>query len=412
MGVRYCAPLKALVFDLSVPRYVAAVATRRKIPALVYGKLSCLSLRDVAKPELPGADWVRLRPRAAGLCGTDMSNIFLKTSPLLSVFASSPSVLGHEIVADVIEVPAGFRGSVREGDRVAVDPVLSCATRGMPACRRCDVGAYGTCLRHGDGRGALLGYSNEHPGGFAEELVAHESQLFPLSKSVDDDRGVLTEPTAVAVHAVLAHRPEEAGNVLVIGGGIIAFAVLFALKELFPRARVSLYATEGYQRDIASSLGADAALGGGAERDLLALAAADLGVPTMKPMIGRGMLAGGYDAVFDCIGSKESLDDAIRVIGPGGKLVLVGAAGQIPSIDLTPIWTKEVELEGTVYYGHEEWRGVRRRTFDLTRELLEGTARPYGSLVTHRFPLDRYADAIGVNLDRRGTKSVKAVLHP
>ena len=108
----------------------------------------------------------------------------------------------------------------------------------------------------------------------------------------------------------------------------------------------------------------------------------------------------------------ESLDDALRVTAPGGTIVLVGAAGVVPGLDLTTLWTREIKLEGTVYYGFEEWRGVRARTFAITLELLQSTRRPFGDLVTHKLPLERYEECIRVNLDRRGSRSVKAVLVP
>lgn len=403
--------MRALVWDLSIPRYLATLATRRKVPALMFGRLSALSLRDVPAPARPGDDWAVLAPRRTGLCGSDLSFLQFKASPTLSVFSSSPSVLGHEILADVVDVGRGVT-HVKEGDRVVVDPVLHCATRALPACARCTVGSYGTCTRHADGRGAILGYSKEYPGGFAERMVAHASQLFRVADGTDDDLGVLAEPASVAVHAVLSHRPKGAESILVIGGGIIAFATLWALRELFPECRVALFATEGYQLEIARSLGAGAALGDGGDRDLLRAAGRDLGTTELTPMMGRGFLATGYDRVFDCIGSRESLDDALRVTAPGGTVVLVGAAGVVPNIDLTTIWTREQKLEGTVYYGFEEWRGERARTFAITLELMAGTKLPLGSLVTHRFPLDAYEDAIRVNLDRRGTRSVKAVLSP
>lgn len=404
--------MKALVYELSIPRYVAALATRRKATSLLYGKLSGLSLRDVPAPTLPGDAWAVLAPRQTGLCGSDLSAIFFKMSPTMSVFASMPAVLGHEILADVVEVGSAARGRVREGDRVVVDPVLTCETRGQLACPRCQAGCYGTCERHGDGRGALLGFSREHPGGFAERMVAHASQLFVVPAAVSDDVAVQAEPAAVAVHAVLQHRPLGDESVLVIGGGPIAFVTIWALKELFPRCRVAVYATEAYQADIARSLGADVALGHDGPPDLLRSAARDLGTGELHPMVGKGLLRGGYDRVFDCIGSPQSLDDALRVTAPGGTIVLVGAAGVIDGLDLSTVWTRELNIEGTVYYGHETWPDARRRTFDITLELLAGTKRPLASLVTHKLPLERYADAIEINLDRRATRSVKTVLSP
>jgi threonine dehydrogenase-like Zn-dependent dehydrogenase len=243
-------------------------------------------------------------------------------------------------------------------------------------------------------------------------MVAHSSQMFRVPSTVDDDRGVLAEPASVAVHSVLAHRPKGDERILVIGGGIIAFSVLWALKELYPKCRVSLFATERYQLALAKKLGADAALGEDGTRDVMEAAASDLGTPNLKATIGRGFLASGYDRVFDCIGSAQSVDDALRVTRAGGTIVLVGGAGVLPKIDLSTLWSRELKVEGTAYYGFEEWRGARKRTFEITLELLAGTTRPFGSLVTHKLPLARYEEAIRVNLDRRGTESVKAVLVP
>jgi threonine dehydrogenase-like Zn-dependent dehydrogenase len=401
--------MRALVYDLSIPRYVAALATQRRVPSLLYGRLAALQLREVPEPALPGPDWVSLRPRRTGLCGSDLGAIFYKMSPTMSVFASLPAVLGHEILADVVEVGAGAKETVKAGDRVVVDPVLSCLTRGMAPCRACAAGAYGRCERHSDGRGALLGFSKEFPGGFSERIVAHKSQVFVVPGAIDDDVGVLTEPAAVSVHGVMTHPPGTGESILVIGGGMIAFTTLWALKQLHPSCRVALFATEAYQLDVARALGADVAFGPG---DLLKIAASDQATTELKPVIGRGLLVRGYDRVFDCIGSPRSLDDALRVTAPGGTIVLVGAAGEIPKIDLSPIWAREIRLEGTAYYGHEELHGQRARTFAITLDLLASQGASLGALVTHRLPLERYGEAIRVSVERAATRSVKAVLVP
>ena len=95
------------------------------------------------------------------------------------------------------------------GARVIVDPVLACRTRAVPFCRSCEGGDHGVCAHFGDDRsyGLMLGASPKFPGGFADRMVAHGSQLFRVPEAVSGDVAVLAEPLAVAVHAVLTHPP-------------------------------------------------------------------------------------------------------------------------------------------------------------------------------------------------------------
>src|SRR6185312_5475149 len=126
--------MQGLVFELSIPKYVMAKAVGKQFPAIHYGAGSCLALKEVAPPKAPGPGWIRLRPILAGLCGTDISTFFFKTSPQLEPFNSFPAVLGHEIVAEVLESAPGFE----VGQRVAVNPLLPCRLRAInPPCRAC-----------------------------------------------------------------------------------------------------------------------------------------------------------------------------------------------------------------------------------------------------------------------------------
>jgi threonine dehydrogenase-like Zn-dependent dehydrogenase len=109
------------------------------------------------------------------------------------------------------------------------------------------------------------------------------------------------------------------------------------------------------------------------------------------------------------VGTHKSLDDSMRVTGGGGTIVLVGNAAVLPPLDMTFVWAKELKIEGTVFYGNENWRGKRARTFEVCLDLLTTTQAPVGALLTHTFPLGHYRQAIDVNLDRRQSKSVKAV---
>jgi threonine dehydrogenase-like Zn-dependent dehydrogenase len=405
--------VRAVVFDLSIPRYVAAKALGKRIPALYDGLPSCIGLRDdVAEPALPGDDWVRLRPLLAGVCGSDLAAVYFKASAALTPYATYPFVPGHEVLGVVVDRGRAVKG-IKEGDRVAVDPWIRCDLRDAPLCTRCEAGEYATCERAGTGprRGMMIGASADLPGGWGEEMVAHQSQCFALPASVSDDRGVLVEPVAVAVHAVLRNAPRDGARVLVLGGGAIAYAVVFALREAAPPCDVTVYTLDAAQAKLAEALGADRGWTPGGE-PLVDRAARLTGATPLSPEIGPRYLAGGFDLVFDCVGSARSLADALALARAGSRIVMVGAAGVLPKIDLTHLWTKELALVGTLAYCWEEHRGQRRRTFDIARELLEGSSRPIERLVTHRYPLPEFRAALRANLDRGASGAVKTVLTP
>jgi len=405
--------VRAVVFDLSIPRYVMAKAMGKVALSLYDGDSSCLRVRnDVPEPRLPGDEWVRLRPIACGLCGTDVATVYFKHPPSVSPYASFPFVPGHEVLASVADVGKAVRG-VREGDRVVVDPWLNCRVRATAPCARCAAGEYQVCERTALGpmKGMILGGCADLPGGLAEVMVAHESQVFPVPTYVADGRALMTEPLAVAVHAVLRNPPSAGERVLVIGGGPIAFCAVLSLSELDFDADITLYALEPTHLDKALALGAHRAL---CPRDgqLIDVAADLTHAPRLKPVIGREFLAGGFDRVFDCVGTAVSLSDAFAVTRPGGTIVMVGAAGVMSTLDLSFLWSKEIRLVGSLGYGFEDRDGARRRTFDIALDILASSDRPIDDLVTHRFPFERVRDALRANLLRQKSGALKTVLHP
>jgi threonine dehydrogenase-like Zn-dependent dehydrogenase len=405
--------VRAVVFDLSIPRYVFAKAIGKAALSLYDGDSSCLRVReDVAEPKLPAADWVKLRPIACGLCGTDVATVYFKHPPSVSPYASFPFVPGHEVLATVAQVGSAVR-SVREGDRVVVDPWLNCKVRAKDACIHCAGGEYQVCERTALGpmKGMILGGCADLPGGLADFMVAHESQLFPVPTYVSDGRAVLTEPLAVAVHGVMRNTPSAGERVLVIGGGPIAFCTVLALAELGFDVDITLYALDPTHLDKARALGAHRAL---CPRDgqLIDITIELTHAPRLKPVLGRDFLAGGFDRIFDCVGSAQSLADAFAVARPGATIVMVGAAGIMPKLDLSFLWSKEIRLVGTLGYGFEERGGARRRTFDIALDVLSSADRPVEDLVTHRFGFERVRDALRANLLREKSGALKTVLHP
>ena len=400
--------MRAIVFDLRLAKLALAKGLGRFLPQLYYGPGSCLGLREVAPPSLPGPDWAAIQVEMAGVCGSDLALITLHSSPALSPFNSFPAVLGHEIYGRV--AAAGARSGVREGDRVAIDPLLGCAVRGFqPPCAACARGEAGLCARMTDGAlgaGMMLGFCKALPGGWSERLVAHKTQLVPVPNAISDEAAVLLEPLSVGLHAVLRRTPRAEEKVLVIGGGPVSCAVLCGLALVENQAEITNLALLPYQAELARRLGAHRAItpADGPVDDQVEKIT---GASRKKAILGPPTFVGGFDLVYDCVGTEQSLSSALRYVRPGGTLVLIGCAAVLRKIDLTMVWAHELTILGSYTYGLERPQG--RRTFEITAERIAGGRVPVEALVTHRFALEQYREAIVANLDRAGHRSVKAV---
>ena len=415
--------MKAISFDLSLTKYLLGKSLGGIAPSSTFGALGGLRLLEVPEPVLPGPRWVRLEVVAAGICGTDLSTLSFAGSPLLEPFASFPAVLGHEVLAKVLEVGPDVT-RVEVGQRVAVQPILSCNTRGIdpraqcPSCRR---GLPATCTQAGesgplliDGRplakGISLGFHRDLPGGWGEFLVAHEEQLFAIPSDLDDSTGVLVEPLSVGLHAVLNSPPTPHEPVLVIGSGPIGMATVWALRTLGFEGTLVAQAKRFKEGHLALAFGATQVVkpGLGAREALV-----DTGAKAYQPLVGPEVYAGGgFPLIYDCVGSRESLDQALRFASPRGKVVLLGCAAKLRSVDLTFLWARELEVVGYMGYGMESWEGREEHTFDLVRRLLLETGAPVSRMVTHVFPLNQYQDALKATSNRRQSGAMKVVLKP
>jgi threonine dehydrogenase-like Zn-dependent dehydrogenase len=415
--------LRAVTFDVTVPGYLLGKGLGGLTEAAVFGRLSGVALTDVAEPALPAADWVRLEVLKAGICGTDMGTLTFKASPAMEPFGSFPAVLGHEIVARVVEVGAAVR-SVEPGQRVAVDPMISCRMRGFPGerqCPSCFAGLHCTCERMGEegelelgGRplqpGATVGFHADLPGGWGERLVAHESQLFPVDDSVDDRAAVLIEPIAVGMHAVLRTRPWGEGPVLVIGSGPIALGTIWSLRAAGFEGEIVAQIKRGHEADLARSFGASQVVSPG---DQARQALVDTGARAYMPIVGDEVYAGGgFPLIFDGVGSGQTVKQSLRFASPRGRIAMLGCAAEIRKLDLTFVWAREVTVRGFVGYGREDWEGGAAHTFRIAHDLLVQSGVPVEDMVTHVYPLDQYKNALSTAANRRKTGSIKVLLDP
>lgn len=416
--------MRAVTFNVTVPGFLLGKTVGRQFGSAVFGGLSGVRYRDVPVPELPGPDWVRLKVRYGGICGTDLGNLRFKASPALEPFGSFPAVLGHEILGTVDQVGNGVTG-VMVGQRVAVDPMLACVSRGYAPgeeCPSCVEGHHSTCENAGEAgplivhgsplaRGLTVGYHSDLPGGWGEYVVAHRSQIFPVPEGVDDRAAALTEPLAIGMHAVLNTDVAAVGDgpVLVIGSGPIAFATIWSLRATGFGGTLVAQAKRPHEIELARALGATEVV----RPDEAVDALIRTGAQAYKPIIGPDVYSGGgFPLIFDCVGSAGTLDQALRYASARGTVVVLGCAAEIKKLDLTFLWARELTAKGFVGYGREEWRGEARHTFDVVLELMPAYQDVLRRMVTHVFPLSEYREALKAADNHRASGAVKVLLEP
>jgi threonine dehydrogenase-like Zn-dependent dehydrogenase len=403
--------IQALELFRSAPRYLTARAVGQRVPGLVSGPLAPLRFVNKREPELPGPDWARVRPLLSGICGSDLATISGQSSFYFSPLVSMPFVPGHEVVGELVDDVDGMAA----GSRVVLEPVLSCAARGIePMCSSCAEGRFGRCDRVTTGHvsaGLQTGFCADTGGGWSRMFVAHRSQLHPVPDGVSDRRAVLVEPLACAVHSALRASVRANADVLVIGAGTVGILTLVALKELTRAGSVVVVAKHRRQREWAESFGATEVVSPGEAINEVRRSTRAL---KLKPERGSPYLLGGVDVAIDCVGSKGSLDLALRTTRAGGRVVLAGIP--VGGVDLTPLWFRELELVGAYTGGVEErGRGSRAKgssnadgtsAFDIATRIAAET--PLDGIVGATYPLRRWRSAIdhALGAGRLGTLKV------
>ncbi|HET7566015.1 MAG TPA: zinc-binding dehydrogenase [Gemmatimonadaceae bacterium] len=400
--------MKAIRFAAPIPTYAVTLAAGALSERLFIGPHACTTYGNVPEPDLPTEQWVRIRTRLGGICGSDLNVVRLKASPSTSPFSSFPFVLGHENVGEVIEVGRAVR-RVRVGDRVTANPLLCCEPRGItPPCPACAEGHHSQCVHFTEGAippGMLIGTTRSLGGSWGEQFVAHESQLVRVPEAMTDEQAVLIEPFACSVHAVRANRPRSAERVLVIGAGSIGLLTLAALRAIAPDAHVTVLARHRFQGEHAKRLGAERIVSArGDYMDALADAAE---TTLLRPVIGKRVGVGGFDMTYVCIGGERGMDDAMRFTRAGGTIVLLGNSSTMNGLDWTPLWLKELTVRGSLCYGAHQHASPALNAFDEAASLIASGQAPIASLLTHTFPLSEYRAALATAMDKGEAQSVK-----
>ena len=409
--------MRAILYEVNPVGWALCRLAGGRWPSLRTSPLGGLRLADVPPPALPGGDWVRVRTLLGGICGTDIALIAQKQPPnsILQAFSSQPILLGHENVAVVEEVGAGISAEWK-GRRVCVEPTLACVQRGIePLCRPCQAGQFGACENFNNpaGRyrlpaGTSIGYNAATGGSYGDGFVAHVSQLVPVPEGMSDEQAVLTDPLACSLHAVLRADLSRADNVLVYGSGMLGLGIVDALRAVGYKGAIRVISRHDYLDRLAVARGATEILRPPAEAearfDTIARAT---GGRVYRVRFGNLGLSGGFDVVFDCVGSRQSMQESFKWARNRGQVVLVGT-GHGGQIDLTPLWFGELSVIGAYGRQVERYAGREIGTYQLVHEMIvQGRLQTEG-LLTHKFRLEQYREAFELSMSKSGQSAVRA----
>lgn len=391
--------------DIDVWKIALTQALMKLTKNAVWWPLSPVRMAELPDPTLPGPAWVKVRIHSCGLCGSDMHMLELDMNPRISITAI-PGLkrifLGHEIYGTVLEAGTDVK-DLQPGDKVAFLGFFpNCKAAGLDPCRPCAEGNYTLCLVP---QKATLPINRG--GGFSEYMVAHRSQWVKLPAEFTEDQALMTEPIAVAAHAVLKHPPAPGAKVLVIGAGTVGLNIAQVTKAIQPDASVTVLARYAAQEEMARRLGADHVIRG---VDPYKAVAEDTGGGLFEGIMGSRMILGGYDVIHDTVGSGKTFEDALRWVKGQGAIVLSGVQLAASKIDFTPIWHQEINVTGINCHGQEHYGSASRTSFEWAIALIQEGKVQTAPFISHRFPLREIRKAIEVMKQKGREPTYKIVL--
>lgn len=322
-------------------------------------------------PELhPGPGEVVIKNMVCGVCGTDV-HIFHGEPGSADV--NPPVVLGHEYSGEVVEVGEGVT-ALKPGDHVTVDPNIYCGE-----CVYCRNGKKQLCE-------TMQAVGVTRDGGFGEYSLVPAAQAFKLGDSVPYEAGAMAEPVACCLHGIDLAGIKAGDRVCIVGGGAIGL-IMLQLAKLSGASSLVLSEPNEKRRQVALSLGADAAI--------------DPTAPDARSAY-EAALGDGADVVIECVGNNAAVKSAFQLAKKGATIVLFS----VPKVDATfdlplfDVYKKELTIRGSFVNPDTHERAVR---------LINSGKLDFTSIITHRFNLDQLPEAIAMQMS---SESIKVVVCP
>jgi L-iditol 2-dehydrogenase len=317
--------------------------------AMMLTGIRTMEMKNIPEPVLVNPKDVKIKMSVVGICGSDIH--YYTQGQIGSQKVEYPFAVGHEGAGVVVETGEEVT-SVRPGDSIAIEPAMPCGE-----CDQCLAGRRHTCRKL-----KFLGCPGQAEGCLMEYIVMPEESCFPLRGKLTHDHGSISEPMAIGVYAVKKSGDIKGLNIGILGFGPIGMSVMLAAKT----ERVNkIFITDKIDERLDISKKEGSFLTGNPVDEEI----------VQKILQSESL---GLDVIFECCGKQEAFDQAIDLLKPGGKLIVVG----IPeferwSLSVEKTRRKEISLQ------------FIRRQVDCVRSALnmmeKGVIR-IDNMVTHRFP--------------------------
>ena len=323
-----------------------------------------MEMQEVAKPEIQNHNDVLIRMERVGICGSDVH--YFSEGGIGSQRVVPPWTVGHE-GAGVVEAIGSSVTRVKVGDRIAFDPALPCWE-----CDQCLQGRPHTCRNQ-----RFLGCPGQIEGCLAQWLVMPERSCYPIPDLMTFDEAAMVEPLTIALYGLQLSVPMQGAKIGILGAGPIGLCVLLPARA---QGAQKIYVTDKIEArlELARRAGADWA--GHPNEDAVAK------ISAQEPEL--------LDAVFECSGEQEAMDQGIELLKPGGKLMLIGIPGASNrvSFDINLLRRKEICIQN-----------VRRQNNCVQDaiDLIASKQFDINILKTHEVPFAQTPDAFAMVADYR-----------
>jgi L-iditol 2-dehydrogenase len=316
--------------------------------AMVLTGIRQMEMQNLPMPEIKNRTDVLIKMKVVGVCGSDVH--YYTTGKIGSQIVQYPFPVGHEGAGEVISIGAEVT-TVKPGDRIAIEPAMPCGE-----CDQCKAGRPHTCRKL-----RFLGCPGQANGCLSEYIVMPENSCFPISDTMTYTEAAISEPLAIGVYAVNQSIPMEGANIGILGFGPIGMSVLL---PAIAKGAQKIYVTDlvDQRLNIAKACGATW-IGNPLKMDIFTE------IKDKEPLL--------LDVVFECCGKQEAMDQAVELLKPGGKLMVIG----IPEFDR---WSFSVDL-----LRRKEIciQSIRRQNHSVEEalELMEKKLLNVEKMPTHRF---------------------------